>query len=125
MRPTVYGSDVLLQPAERVVRVREVRQAWQRRQMAAADRERVDAPDDHDHHHDGRDVHDAQRLLARLGNALDVFPPEIDRHQDREECRRRSSSAARTSDVEVAEDLVESPVRYRPADTPLIGPVRM
>ncbi len=41
-------------------------------------------PDQQDPHHDRRDLHDAQRLAARLMNALDVLPPEVRRDQHTE-----------------------------------------
>ena len=89
MRPMVYGRDVVLQPAERIVRIDKVRQARPRRQVRTPNRERVNAPPDHKHDHHGGYVHDAQRLFAGFGDALDVFPPEVERHQNGEECRRR------------------------------------
>ena len=52
-----------------------------------ADGDRDQAPDDHDDAHDRGRPHDLQGLVARLMDALDVDPPEVDRHQDRD--RRR------------------------------------
>ena len=52
-----------------------------------ADGDRHQAPDDHDDAHDRRRPHDLQGLVARLVDALDVHPPEVDRHHDRD--RRR------------------------------------
>ena len=47
-----------------------------------SDRDRDQAPDDHDDPHDRRRPHDLQCLVARLVDALDVDPPEVDRHRD-------------------------------------------
>ncbi len=52
-----------------------------------ADGHRDQAPDDHDDAHDRGRPHDLQGLVARLVDALDVHPPEVDRHHDRD--RRR------------------------------------
>ncbi len=58
------------------------------RQMGSADGNRITAPDQqNDHHHRG-DLHNAQRLVARLLNALDVLPPVIDRHSGSQQRRR-------------------------------------
>src|SRR5579862_2256978 len=43
------------------------------------------APDNEKHDHHGRYDHDLQRLLARFVNSLNVLPPEIKHHQNREE----------------------------------------
>ena len=49
----------------------------QRRQRRMAHDDRVGAPDDqHDHHH-GDQLHDVQGFFAGFGNALGVFPPEV------------------------------------------------
>ena len=48
----------------------------------------IEAPTDQQHHHDGGELHDAQRFVARLGNALDVLPPEIDGDENGEKCSR-------------------------------------
>ena len=57
--------------------------------MGAFHPDRGRAPCDQQHDHHGGDVHDPQRFLARFGNALDVLPPEIESHQNREEGRCR------------------------------------
>src|SRR5215469_3639054 len=59
------------------------------RQVSAAEKHRVAAPYDHDYHHDGGDLHDAQGLFAGLVNTLDVFPPEINCAENREYRRCR------------------------------------
>src|SRR5215468_10272224 len=56
----------------KIARMRE------RRKMPGANGERVNAPSDEDHHHDGDELHDVEGLFARFGNALGIFPPEID-----------------------------------------------
>ena len=55
--------------------------------LLGADGDRDQAPDDHDHAHDGRRHHDLERPVARFVDSLDVDPPEVDRHEDRD--RRR------------------------------------
>src|SRR5215467_4819552 len=42
------------------------------RQVSAAQKHGVAAPANHDHDHDGRDLHDAHGLFAGLVNTLDV-----------------------------------------------------
>ena len=74
------------QPAQRFTREIDVVRSRNRRQVEADLEDRVAAPDDQDHHHDGGDLHDLQRLVARLVNALDVLPPEIHNGKNRE-CR--------------------------------------
>src|ERR1700691_3612496 len=48
---------------------------WRQRRMAQECG--VNAPADQDHHHHGDQPHDVQRFFAGLGNALGIFPPEI------------------------------------------------
>ena len=62
-----------------------------RHRLVAVLEDRGDAPDDQDHHHDGGDLHDAQRLLAGFVHADDVLAPEVesdDGGEDRGEIRR-------------------------------------
>ncbi len=73
------GSPRAPQESERVLAELEVRGDGRRRKLRAAHAHRVAAPDQqNDHHHRG-DLHDPQRLVARLLDALDVLPPVIDR----------------------------------------------
>ncbi len=58
---------------------------WRQRGMAQ-DRG-VKTPADQDHHHHGDQLHDVESFFARFGNALGVFPPEVNRDDDREGCR--------------------------------------
>src|SRR5438270_4159469 len=44
--------------------------------------QRDHTPSDQDDHHDRRDAHDPQRFGAGLVDALNVFPPEINGHED-------------------------------------------
>ena len=74
--------------------------------ISASNGERVCAPSNHDHHHDRGDVHDAERLLTGLGDALDVLPPEVHRDEDREEGRRRIHGKD-DGGVRVAEQFVQ------------------
>ena len=80
-----------MQEAERATvfsgQVGDVREMRPRRKMRTPYKERVTAPSHHQHHHDGGHVHDAEGLLARLVDALDVFPPEVNRDHDGEHCR--------------------------------------
>ena len=62
--------DRALQPAERVVGEVQIAQQRRRRQRAAALQQRQHAPHDQDHDHHGRDLHDPQRIVARLVQAL-------------------------------------------------------
>ena len=67
------------EPAECVVAHHDIARCGRRRQVAAADQQRVSAPgDQRDHHHRG-ELHDPQRFFTRFGNSLDVLPPEIQR----------------------------------------------
>src|SRR5450759_2059817 len=49
---------------------------WQLR--VAADQQSEGTPDEQSDHHDGGDLHDAQRLAAGFVNSFDVAPPEVD-----------------------------------------------
>ena len=55
-----------------------LRRDRRRRQCAAALQQRQAAPDDQQDHHHGRDLHDPQRVVARLVEPLRVAPPEVD-----------------------------------------------
>ena len=74
--------------------------------MSASHRERVSAPDDHDDDHHGRHVHDAEGLLTRFFEPFDVFPPEKDRDQHRDESGRPVHRQDE-GDVGGAEQLVD------------------
>src|SRR5579864_8316698 len=56
--------------------------------MPAPDEQRVNAPTDQEHRHDGGELHNPDSLFAGLLNPLDVLPPEIERHTDGESCSR-------------------------------------
>ena len=78
-----------------------------------ADGDRDQAPDDHDDAHDGGRPHDLQRLVARFVDALDVDPPEVDRHHDRDRRRepvlvghQRAVGAQLEQVVEQADDVL-------------------
>ena len=58
-----------------------------RRKVRPTNPNRVRAPYDENRHHHRGDLHDAQGLLAGFVNSLDIFPPEINRDQDRKKCR--------------------------------------
>ena len=64
-----------------------VRKVWPRRQMCAPYPERIAAPNEHNADHSAGHIHDAKRFFARLVNALNVFPPEIDGDDNGEYCR--------------------------------------
>src|SRR5690348_1480412 len=78
----------VLQPSERATVftfvVGDGVSAGKWRQVNAADNHGIAAPADHDYNHDGCDLHDAHGLFAGFMNALDVFPPEVNRAKDRE-----------------------------------------
>ena len=79
-----------LQESQRVVAEVEVRGNRRRRKVHAHHADRVHAPDQqNDHHHRG-DLHNAQRLVARFLDALDVLPPVVDGHQRRQTAPRCS-----------------------------------
>src|SRR6185437_12764073 len=81
-----------VQPAQRAsvvtLVVSKVVKAGQRWKMRAAHPKRVTAPYNHDDDHRRRNLHDAQGFFAGLRNTLDVFPPEVERTNDRENRRR-------------------------------------
>ena len=71
---------------------------------------------DDDHH--GRDLHDPQRIVARLVQALRVAPPEVDRDEDRDEPTAvdpvrqvHADAAAREQVVEQARRCSARPTR--------------
>ena len=68
--------------------------------------DRIPAPDDHDHHHDGREFHDPHRFFAGFFDSLDVLPPEIGGHQDREDCGG-GIGGKRVMNTDSRENLVE------------------
>src|SRR5215813_12492971 len=96
----------VLQPAERIIGVDNIRKMRQRRQVCASYRNRVDAPRDHQHDHYGRDVHDTERFLTRFRDALNVLPPEIDRDQYGKErgCR---VDGKQNVEMEIGEDFIQ------------------
>ena len=55
-----------------------------RRQRRVAQNNRVNAPTDEDDHHNGDQLHNVQGFFAGFGNALGIFPPEIDSDDDGE-----------------------------------------
>ena len=73
-----------VQPAEAFAGDVEVRGRGQRDRLVAARENRGQRPDDQYDDHHGGDLHDAQRLLARLMHADNVLTPKIDRHHDRD-----------------------------------------
>ena len=95
----------VLQPTQCIVGIDKVGEMRPWRDLRATHRERVDAPRDHQHHHHGRDVHDAQGFLAGFGNAFDVFPPEVDGHKDGKEGRSRIHRKL-GAEVKIREDFV-------------------
>ncbi len=72
------------------------------------------------------ELHDAHGLLAGLGDALDVLPPEINRDENGERAAPKSSCRKRWAlRWKYCESSLISPRDTVPRDTPLIGPVRM
>ncbi len=82
-RPKI-GNPVSFQEAERIWTEFQIRRSRRRRQVNAAHHHRVGAPDEQNDHHHGGDLHNAQSLVARLLDALDVLPPVIDGDRRRE-----------------------------------------
>src|ERR1051326_6290062 len=79
-----------VEPAERFLVQKN--DAWVKRIGWNIDRnpeERNHTPDDKNNHHDGGDRHDLKGFLAGFVNALNVFPPEVDRDQRRKAGRKR------------------------------------
>ena len=77
-----------LQESLRVVAEMQVGRDGKRRQVRTFDKQGIAAPEKQNHHHDGGDLHNPQRLVARLLNALDVLPPVVDGHRRGKHCRR-------------------------------------
>ncbi len=75
------------QPAERLFGEVNVAGIRKRRERGMAQDRGVNTPADQDHHHDGDQLHDVEGFFARFGDALGVFPPEVNRDDDREGCR--------------------------------------
>ena len=84
-----------------------------RRQMPASHPKRIAAPPDQQHYHHRRELHDAQRLVARFRNPLDILPPEIQRHQNRKE-RRRRICIQLVIDMRVRQQFVQHPRKILP-----------
>ena len=82
------GNVDAVEPAQGILGHQDVARDRRRRQMRAAHHQRVSAPSDQHHHHHGGELHDPQSFFARFGDALDVLPPEIDRHHHGK-CGRR------------------------------------
>ena len=76
--------------------------------MPAAHQQRVTAPSNQRHDHNGRELHDPQGLLARLADALDVFPPEVNSHHDRKH-RSDQIGIQREVQMRVGKQLVQQP----------------
>ncbi len=96
-----------------------------RRQLAAASPDqRVAAPRDHQHDHHRRHLHDPQRIVARLVDALRVPPPEVARDEDSDERRRLADRQAarhpvavhhvvqKPDDVEAGRDAADGPGQH-------------
>ena len=55
---------------------------WPGRQRLRMPQQGERSPAQQHHHHHGGHLHHLERFVAGLLNALDVLPPEIERHQD-------------------------------------------
>ncbi len=75
------------------------------RKMRPADPYRVGTPDNQQGHHDGGYLHNLQCLVAGFGNALDIFPPEIQSDADGE-TRGRRILGEDNANVKIGEQLV-------------------
>ena len=90
------------------------------------------APGQHDHGDHGGEAHDLQGFAARFMNADQVVAEEIQRNADGDEDRAVLLDGAARVPGSVMPQLGSTrainsrnqPVRYWPADTELIGPVR-
>ena len=98
----------------------------------AADPKRDPAPDEDHQRHDGRGDHDLQRLVAGLVDADDVLAEEVERDGygdgDRPPAGEQVLCAFGSQEVDVdamRTRSTNSPMMYCPAETALIGPVRM
>src|SRR5271166_1182535 len=65
--------------AERFFAVVDIGESGEWGQVAADLQQGEPGPAEQHHHHDGRDLHDPERLLAGLLDTLDVLPPEVER----------------------------------------------
>ena len=63
-------------------------------------------PDQEDHHHHGRDLHDAQSSAARFMHAPDILPPEVNGDQHAQS-RREGVHLHSRGLVQHFEDLIE------------------
>src|SRR4051794_28027277 len=77
-----------LQPAHGAFTEMNVAYGWEGHRLVALAQNREQAPDNEYHHHHGRDLHNAQRLLARLVHALDVLTPEVESYKNSESGRK-------------------------------------
>src|SRR6266853_6122595 len=78
-----------VEPSERSLIQLNIGRPGKWREVRAAYPDRIRTPDDQKRDHHGCNLHDAQRLVARLWNTLDVFIPEIKRNKDRKKRGRR------------------------------------
>src|ERR1035437_1060174 len=101
------GTDGALEPADGLVGEENVLQSWKRHRLVAVLENRDHAPYEQDHHHDGGDLHDAQRLLAGFVHADDVLAPEVDGDYGGEHCREIRRVNLQRGEVPVYTDLVD------------------
>src|SRR5712691_11967421 len=87
-----------VESSERSLVQLNIRRPGKWREVRAAYPDRIRTPDDQKRHHHGCNLHDAQRLVARLRNTLDVFIPEIERNKDR---KKSSGRILREENIEV------------------------
>ena len=72
-----------LQPSQRVVAEMQVIRSRPGNGVVTHPGDGQNAPDDQDHDHGRRNLHDAQGLFARLRNADDVLSPEVCGYENR------------------------------------------
>ena len=100
------GNRVSFSHPSGVLGETQVIEGGSRRQGAAADQERKDRPPEQDHDHDGRNLHDVERVAARFVEAAGVAPPEV--HDDAHgEHGRELVPRDGQADGEVREDVGE------------------
>ena len=103
----------------------EVRGDRRQLDLVGMNRQGGAAPEDHDDpHHRGR-PHDPQRLVARFVDALEIDPPEVDRDRDRDPRRDQVLVGSQQAVGPRWKKSTSQPTMYWPAETPLVGPVRM
>ena len=120
-QPHGVGQARVAQPAQCIVGINQVRGPRNGWKVRPAHIQRVPAPREHHHDHDRRDIHDAQSFLARLVNAFDVLPPEINRDERRKD-RSSHIYGQNHSGVRVMQKFVQETNQIQPRGDAADGP---